>query len=109
MDEEQIIADLQDLGLSERTAETVAGWLAEQLAETRAQAVSDAALRVLGVLFDGKREQLRSRAIGMAFAINRSDLAGYLTLDQAAVGEGCSHTMVSNWRKAALEALGGPR
>ena len=105
MDEEFIIEELQDLGLSERTAETAAVWMARQLTETRAEAVSNAALKILGALFDGGRDKVRQRAVGMTFAIGRPDLAGYLSLDQAAVGEGVSHTQVANWRKDATRLL----
>jgi hypothetical protein len=106
---DEALEELLDLDLAPRSAEIAAAWVVSTLAEAHAEATTDAVVRVLGALFDGKREQLRARAIGMAFAIGRPDLAGYLTLDQAAMGEGCSHTMVANWRKAALEALGGPR
>lgn len=109
MDLETAIEELLDLGLSERTATTAGEWCVRHIEEARAEAVSDAALLVLGVLFDGKRDQVRSRAVGMAFAIGRPDLAGYLTLDQAAVGEGCSHTQVANWRNQMSKALGVPR
>ena len=103
------LEELLDLDLSPRSAEIAAAWVVSTLAEAHAQATTDAAVRVLDALFDCKREQLRQRAIGMAFAVGRPDLAGYLTLDQAAIGEGCSHTAVANWKKAAAERLRAPR
>jgi hypothetical protein len=109
MDEELIIEELIHAGLSERSAKTAGRWACSAIADARGEAASDAAVRLLGILLDGKRGDVRKRAIGMAFAIGRPDLAGYLSLDQAGVGEGVSHTQVANWRNAMAKALGVPR
>jgi hypothetical protein len=108
IDEELIIDELLDLGLSELNAQTVAGWLPSQLDEARAQAVSDAAVRLLGALMAGGLGRVRQRAIGLAYAIDRPDLAGYLTLADAAEGEGVSQTQVANWRKQMEGAVAPP-
>jgi hypothetical protein len=109
MELDDCIEELLDAGLSERSAETAGRWAHSAIREARAEAASDAAVRLLGILFDGKRDEVRRRAVGMVFAINRPDLAGYLSLDQAAVGEGCSHTQVANWRNQMGKALGVPQ
>lgn len=108
MELDDCIEQLLDAGLSERSAETAGRWAHEAIRDARGEAASNAAVKLLGILFDGKRDEVRRRAVGMAFAIGRQDLAGYLTLDQAAVGEGCSHTQVANWRNEMAEAMRVP-
>ena len=108
MELDDCIEALLDAGLSDRSAETAGRWAFEAIADARGEAASDAAVRLLGILFDGKPGDVRKRAIGMAFAIGRPDLTGYLSLDQAGVGEGVSHTQVANWRNNMAKALGVP-
>lgn len=102
---DECLEELLDRDVPERSAERAATWAERAIAEARAEATSETAQQVLGCLFDGPREHIRRRAVGMAFAMGRSDLAGYLTLDQAAIGEGCSHTAIANWRREMLAAL----
>jgi hypothetical protein len=105
--DEDIVADLLDIGIPERHAETVARWHAAEVAEHRADATVEASTRVVRWLLDPlpKLWSTRAKAVGIAFAIGRQDLANYETLDDAGEGEGVSHATVANWRKAAEIAL----
>ena len=107
--DEDTISDLLDMGIPERHAETVARWHATEVAEARADAAVDTAWKILEWLLSPlpKLWDARSKAIGLAFAIGRPDLAGYKTFDDAGKGEGVSHTTVANWSKGALEAMKG--
>jgi len=105
--DEDIIADLLDMGIPERHAETVARWHAAEVAEHRADATVEAATRIVRWLLDPlpKLWTTRAKAVGIAFAIGRQDMAGYETFDEAGQGEGVSHATVANWRKGANIAL----
>jgi len=107
--DEDIISDLLDMGIPERHAETVEAWHRGIVAEARGDATVDTAWCILAWLLSPlpKRWNARSKAIGLAFAIGRPDLAGYKTLDDAGKGEGVSHATVANWSKGALEAIKG--
>ena len=109
MMDEDIIADLLDMGIPERHAETVARWHAVEVAEARGDATVDTAWRILGWLLSPlpKLWDARSKAIGLAFAVGRPDFAGYETLDDAGRGERVSHATVANWKNAALQAMKG--
>ena len=105
--DEDIVADLLDMGIPERHAETVARWHEIEVAEARAEATVEAVTRIVAWLLDPlpKLWTTRAKAVGIAFAIGRQDLAGYETLDEAGNGEGVSHVTVANWRKGADKAL----
>lgn len=96
--------DLLDAGVNEDAIEEVMQLINEHVAEERGEAVSSAMVRVIGWLLENKINT-RFKLIGLAFAINRQDLAGYRALDDAAQGEGVSHTGIANWRDKALKAL----
>jgi len=107
--DEDLIAELLDLGVPERHAESVEAWHSVVVKEAMAEATVDTAWRILAWLLSPlpKLWDARSKAIGLAFAIGRPDLAGYKTLDDAGRGEGVSHATVANWSKGALEAMKG--
>jgi hypothetical protein len=107
--DEDLIEELLDIGVPERHAFAVEQWHVELVKEARAEATVDTAWRILEWLLSPlpKLWSARSKAVGLAFAIGRPDLAGYKTLDEAGRGEGVSHATVANWSKGALEAIKG--
>jgi hypothetical protein len=107
--DEDLIAELLDLGVPERHAESVEAWHSALVSEARADATVDAAWRILAWVLSPlpKLWDARSKAIGLAFAIGRPEIAGYQTLDDAGRGEGVSHATVANWKNAAFHAIKG--
>ena len=107
--DEDLVAELLDLGVPERHAYSVEAWHSALVAEARSEATVDAAWRILAWLLSPlpKLWDTRAKAIGLAFAIGRPDIAGYKTLDEAGRGEGVSHATVANWSKGALQAIKG--
>lgn len=99
-----MIDELLDMvDISRPQAEAVMVWHSVASAERSAQAVSDAVFRLLAYLLEDDKTRLR--ALGLAYAIGRPDLAGGITLDDLALREGVAANTMANWRDRALVAL----
>ena len=99
-----MIEDLLDLVLISRPqAEAVMVWHDAAVGEATAEAVSDAVVRLLTYLLDDDKTRLR--ALGLAYAIGRPDLAGGITLGDLAIREGVANNTIANWRDRAAEEL----
>ena len=99
-----MIEDLLDLvDISRPQAEAVMVWHEAAAGEARAEAVSDAIVRLLTYLLDDDKTRLR--ALGLAYAIGRPDIAGGITLEDLALREGVANNTLANWRDKAASEL----
>jgi hypothetical protein len=99
-----MIEDLLDLvNISRPQAEAVMVWHEAASGEARAEAVSDAIVRLLTYLLDDDKTRLR--ALGLAYAIGRPDIAGGITLEDLALREGVANNTLANWRDRAASEL----
>jgi len=78
-------------------------WHEAAAGEARAEAVSDAIVRLLTYLLDDDKTRLR--ALGLAYAIGRPDIAGGITLEDLALREGVANNTLANWRDRAASEL----
>ena len=99
-----MIEDLLDMvNISRPQAEAVMVWHRVACDEARAEAVSDAIVRLLTYLLDDDKTRLR--ALGLAYAIGRPDIAGGITLEDIAIREGVANNTLANWRDKAASEL----
>jgi len=99
-----MIEDLLDMvDISRPQAEAVIIWHEAASGEAKAEAVSDAIVRLLTYLLDDDKTRLR--ALGLAYAIGRPDIAGGITLEDLASREGVANNTLANWRDKAASEL----
>lgn len=96
---------LDMVDLSRPQAEAVLVWHEAAASEACAEAVSDSVFRLLAWLLEDDKTRLR--ALGLAYACARPDLAGGITLDDAAKREKIAANTMANWRDRAIIALRG--
>jgi hypothetical protein len=101
-----MMEDLLDMvDITRPQAEAVMVWHQVAVGEARAEAVADAIVRLLTYLLEDDKTRLR--ALGLAYAIGRPDLAGGITLEDLAIREGVANNTIANWRDRAAEELMG--